>query len=191
MNTPQPPEPNMGDPGPAPIGLSDAEWLAALASDDSAPALLTAALSTTDPIPSWMLIGAQVAWQTRDLESELLGLLTETSSVGASRSVAAELRVLVFENQAETLRIEVSIRHDASGPVIDGILSGSAAADVSLARLSWQGSPAADMANVDVDVDRFGRFEILPDNATRARIRLSVNQSLANQSLLTPWFDVY
>ena len=101
----------------------------------------------------------------------------------------------MFGNVAQTLTIEVSIRHDVSGPVITGTLTATNVASGAelLDGLTWEGSPP--LREEPVELDRFGRFEILPVNATRARIRFdSRNRSgavLSDSLLVTPWFDIY
>lgn len=187
MNDPRPSEPHIV----APDSLSDEAWIALLLDDETAPNLLVSALTQADPIPEWMFAGAAIAWNTRDLDSELAELLSETSSIGVARSssqTTEDLRLLTFGIPGagvESPRIEVSIRPDITGAMIDGTVLGANAPEV-----SWEdafGNRAM------VEVDGFGRFEILPGTSTRARVRFSspASENRRAVKLITPWFDLY
>jgi hypothetical protein len=193
---------DMNDPRPselhivAPDSLSDEAWIALLLDDETAPNLLASVLTQAEPVPEWMFAGAATAWNTRDLDSELVELLSESSSAGVARGssqttlveTTEDLRLLTFGVRGagtESPRIEISIRPDITGAVIDGTVLGARPTEV-----SWEDAFGN---RATVEVDRFGRFEILPGTSTRARVRFSspATEGRRELKLITPWFDLY
>jgi hypothetical protein len=163
-------EPNAND-------VSHDEWLALLADDDAAPRLLDAALTVAVPMPGWMRDTAEIAWRTRDFDAELAELLDTHDFAETSRDSATTDRVLRF--RAASIEFEIIVRDDASGTIVDGVVSGHD--DLASLLLSWeQPGGSSDV----LPVDQFGRFSFEPGDASLARVRLAV------PNVITPFFRV-
>ncbi len=163
-------EPNTDD-------VSHEEWLALLADDDAAPRLLDATLTVAMPMPGWMRDTAATAWRTRDFDAELAELLDTHDFAETSRDSPTGDRVLRF--RAGSIEFEIIVRDDASGTILDGVVTGSA--ESASLSLSWEqpGGPA-DV----VPVDQFGRFSFEPGDVSLARVRL------VSPSVITPFFRI-
>jgi hypothetical protein len=171
---------NVNGPVPQPDEDDDHErWLALLANDDAAPRLLEAALTHAVPMPGWMSDTAAIAWRTRDFDADLAELLDTHDFAETSRDSTSTDRVLRF--RAASIEFEIIVRDDASGTIVDGVVSGPSASDLASLSLSWeQPGGSSDVA----PVDQFGRFSFEPGDASLARVRL------ASPSVITPFFRV-
>ena len=167
-------------PVPPPASLTDQAWRALLDDDDRAPLLLEAALTAVEPVPEWLRAGAEAAWGTRDPDGELAALMSATSTAGAARGIGGDDRTLTFATPG--LSIDVTLRMDPTGTMIDAIASGDLLADPGATSFGWEDSSGRRHPS---DVDRFSRFLIAPGPEPRIRLRVRIGES----SVVTPWFD--
>jgi hypothetical protein len=144
-------------------------------SDEELMQLLATILDEVEVPPADLVDDAVSIFATRDLDAELLTLLSDSANADSALALRAETqpwRVMTFRGSA----LEVELELDLTGnTMLVGQLTPAA---VDSLRLVVDGS-----ATVDVDVDELGRFLVEPAPATGFRLVVTLTDG---QQMMTP-----
>jgi hypothetical protein len=142
-------------------------------------ATLDAALDARTPLPDALVASAQQLYTWRDVEAELLELLTDSAHDELLAVRAGEApRLMVFGSGDQAVQLEVVRRSD--GYHLHGFVSSASTGQH--VRAEWSSG------SLDSAADAGGAFSLAPVPAGRVRVTIEGGDQAG--PLVTPWFEL-